>query len=263
MIGKINIYTDDWCDVVFEGKNQEYGAYEDRQKAPKRHMISLLIAVVFFSLAVSAPTLIRVFLPKKNVKENRTVVLENIKMDAPKDKPLEAPPPPPLKAAIKFTPPEIKPDEEVTEEVKTQDQLIDSKAAISITDVVGSDDPNAVDPADLRKDVTEEANVVYQTVEQMPEFPGGIEEMTKFLQKNLVYPPSAQENGISGKVYIQFVVDKSGKISNVKVMRSLGGGCDEEAVRVVRKMPPWTSGKQNGKAVSVWFTLPINFMLSE
>jgi protein TonB len=265
MSGKINLYTEEWVDIVFDGRNQEYGAFENRQKAPKRHILALTIAVAFFSIAVSAPVLIKVFLPKKEKKEQRVVTLENLKMDAPKEeKQIEAPPPPPVKAAIKFTPPEIKPDEEVADdEMKTQDQLIDSKAAISIADVQGSLDANAVDPADLRKDFTEESNQIYTTVEQMPEFPGGIEEMYKFLGDNLKYPQSAIENGITGRVYVQFVVDKNGRISSIKVIRPLGGGCDEEAIRVVKKMPSWAPGKQNGKSVSVWYTLPINFSLGE
>lgn len=97
--------------------------------------------------------------------------------------------------------------------------------------------------------------------EDMPEFPGGNQAMYKYLSENIKYPTMAMESGISGRVYVSFIVEKDGSISDVKVMRGIGGGCDKEAVRVVKNMPKWTPGKQKGKAVRVKFTLPINFKL--
>jgi len=96
-------------------------------------------------------------------------------------------------------------------------------------------------------------------VDKMPEYPGGSDAMFKFLYKNAVYPPLAKEKKISGKVFVQFVVEKDGKISNIKVIRGIGGGCDEEAMRVISLMPAWKPGTQNGKPVPVYFTLPIIF----
>jgi protein TonB len=99
--------------------------------------------------------------------------------------------------------------------------------------------------------------------EQMPEFTGGTEEMYKFLGKNIMYPAQARENSIEGKVLLTFVVGADGKISQIEqVGKKLGWGCDEEAIRVVKNMPAWTPGKQNGKAVTVKFTLPIRFQLN-
>ena len=98
-------------------------------------------------------------------------------------------------------------------------------------------------------------------VEQMPEFPGGQTELIKYLQKNLRYPAAARENGIEGKVVLQFVVDETGNISDIQTVRDIGGGCAEEAIRVVKSMPPWKPGKQNGNAVKVYFKLPVTFKL--
>ena len=104
-------------------------------------------------------------------------------------------------------------------------------------------------------------NDIFEVVEQNPSFPGGDAELMKWLQKNLKYPPIAQENGIQGKVYIQFVVNKDGSIVDPKIIRSADTSLDKEAMRVVQAMPKWTPGKQRGKAVRVRFTLPITFRL--
>jgi protein TonB len=100
-------------------------------------------------------------------------------------------------------------------------------------------------------------------VEEMPSFPGGPEAMFKYIGKELKYPEEAVEQGIEGAVYIAFVVERDGSVSDVKVLRGIGGGCSEEAVRVVQRMPKWTPGKQNGKLVRVRYTLPIRYKLQE
>jgi protein TonB len=123
-------------------------------------------------------------------------------------------------------------------------------------------DPNASYDFSAETQVVEEkAPEIFMYVEQMPEFPGGQVELLKYLQKNLRYPAAARENGIEGKVVLQFVVDESGKISEIQTVRDIGGGCAEEAIRVVRSMPPWKAGKQNGNAVKVYFKLPVTFKL--
>lgn len=102
---------------------------------------------------------------------------------------------------------------------------------------------------------------VFMVVETMPEFPGGEKEMYKFIIKQLEYPRIAREEGIEGKVFVQFVVNKEGKVTKAKVLRGIGYGCDREALRVVKKMPRWKPGTQQGKRVSVVFTLPFDFKL--
>jgi protein TonB len=109
--------------------------------------------------------------------------------------------------------------------------------------------------------VNEDENQIFVFVEEYPEFPNGEENMYKYLGSNIKYPHEALENGIQGTVVVKFVVEKDGSISNVKAVRKIGGGCDEEAVRVVKRMPRWKPGKQSGKPVRTEFTLPIQFKL--
>jgi periplasmic protein TonB len=262
MPGKIDIFRGDWCDLVFESKNKEYGAFVNRQLSGRRHALALILGVSLFTVGVSAPVLLKYLAPEKKERMVEVTKLADIKIDKPiENKVEELPPPPPLKTTVRFTPPVVT-NEQVTEEIKTVDELKETKATISIADVKGSDDANAVDIADL-KTAVEEKEEPLQFVEQMPEFPGGQEALQKYLGANIRYPSIASEMGISGRVILQFVVDKNGKISNIKMLRGIGGGCDEEAVRVVKGMPSWRAGRQNGKEVPVYFTLPVLFTLKE
>lgn len=102
---------------------------------------------------------------------------------------------------------------------------------------------------------------IFLVVENMPEFPGGEAAMYKFIGKNIEYPRMAKESGISGRVFITFVVERDGSVTDVQILRGIGGGCDEEAVRVIRKMPRWSPGKQRGKPVRVQYRMPIKFTL--
>ena len=106
-------------------------------------------------------------------------------------------------------------------------------------------------------------NTVFTTVDQMPEFPGGLPGLAKYLSENVSYPQTARESGIQGRVIVYFVIETNGRVSNTKVIRGIGGGCDEEAVRVVNAMPRWKPAKQEGKKVRVSFNLPINFKLTD
>lgn len=174
-----------------------------------------------------------------------------------------APPPPALKSTIKFTAPVIKKDEEVhdDDELKSQDELTETKVQISIADVKGNDELNGKDIADLQEVITQapeaQEEEPYMMVEQMPQFPGGPAELLKYIAKNLKYPVIAQENGIQGKVILRFVVNAQGHVENVKVLRSLDPYCDKEAIRVVKSLPQWIPGKQNGRNVPVYYTCPI------
>ena len=174
-----------------------------------------------------------------------------------------------IKSTIKFTPPVIKDDSEVKDEevMKTQEEVTDSKLSVSTSDVKGnSKDADAVDLADLqqqKKVVEEEVVKPYVVVEQMPEFPGGDQTMRKFLRDNIRYPMMARESGITGTGYVTFIVSTTGQISDVKLLRGIGGGCDEAAVRVVKTMPRWIAGRQTGKPVPVQFNLPIKFSLNQ
>jgi periplasmic protein TonB len=262
MAQKLNIYAEEWCDLVFEGKNQTYGAFVLRKFRDKRHRIAIIATFTFFILAFSIPTLLSIISPKGRTRNVDVTMLSDINLEKDKKEPpkLEKPPEE-IKASIKFTPPVIAPDEQVKEEMKSQDQLSESKDAISIADIKGGSE--GTDIAEVKKTaVVEEEDKPLLVVEQNPEFSGGYEAMQKFLRDKIQYPTLAQESGIQGTVFVQFVVSKTGKISNVKILRGIGGGCDEEAVRVVKEMPNWIPGRQNGQAVPVMFQIPVKFQLN-
>jgi protein TonB len=264
MAANNNIFSDEWCELVFTAKNHEYGAYELRKNSSRRHLRALLIASVLFVFFVSTPVLLRQILPKTREKDVSVRTLADIKIDKPKEDEIikELPPPPPMRNTIKFIPPVIKPDELVAEEEQPVliKEVIESKQAISnVTFDKGTDDVTA--PVATNNMITEETDQPFVIVEQMPQFPGGENEMIKFIMNNLRYPPLAQDNGISGTVIVNFVVDREGKIGRIKVVRGIGGGCDEEAIRVLEKMPPWSPGKQGGRTVLVSYTVPFKFIL--
>ena len=271
MATRANIFSDEWCDLVFQDRNKLYGGYLLRKLSSRRHAISLVIAIVIFVLGVSSPSIIKSITPEKKEKDVTVRTLTDIKLDKPKeavDEIVKAlPPPPPLKNVIKFTAPVIKPDEEVAEEEepKMQEEVVESKAAIGNIDYdKGTDDPTAEMPDVMPTEdqqIVEEKMEPFLVVEQMPDFPGGEAELYRYLEKNMKFPAMARESGVTGTVYIKFVVGKDGKISNITLLRGIGAGCDEEAMRVISGMPAWKPGKQNGVTVPVWFTLPIKFTL--
>jgi protein TonB len=161
---------------------------------------------------------------------------------------LPPPPPPPPQATTQIE--IVANDEEIAEELVIEDLDIDENSQV---EMVVSEYVEAIE------EVVEEE--IFTIVEKMPEFPGGIEALFSYLGKNIEYPDLAKDAKIEGKVYITFVVNSNGGIDNVMVLRGIGGGCDEEAVRVVKSMPTWIPGKQRGKAVKVQYNLPINFIL--
>lgn len=264
MAANNDIFSNEWCELVFASKNHEYGAYELRKNSSRRHIRALLIAIFVFVFLVSAPILLKQIMPKRVENDVSVRTLADIKIDKPKEDEIikELPPPPPMRNTIKFIPPVIKPDELVRDEEQPvmQKEVIAAKEAISnVTFDKGTNDIAA--PVATNNKITEETDQPFVIVEQMPQFPGGEYEMIKFIKSNLRYPAAANEMGISGSVILNFVIDKEGKITKIKVVRPIGGGCDEEAVRVLSKMPAWSIGKQGGRAVAVSYTLPIKFLL--
>ena len=265
----IDINQKEWCDIIFKGKNKNFGAYVLRKEYHKQQIKSLIIASILFALALLSPSLIKTVLPEKKVKVVEVTSLANVKNEPIKQKEeiIDAPPPPPLKSSIKFTPPVIKPDEEVQEvdEIKRQDELSETKVAISVADIQGQDDNEAaVDVAELDKnqEITQETEEeIFVVVEQMPEFPGGEIALRQWIAENVKYPVMASENGVQGKVYVQFVVDKDGRISNARIARGVDPSLDKEALRVVNSLPRWNPGRQRGEPVRVSYTVPINFVL--
>lgn len=268
MSQKINLFNDAWVDLLFKDRNQEYGAYELRKDSSRRHRLGIIAAIVLLVLVIFVPILYKQIVEKVKDRNVEVTTLSNIeiekKVEKPKDIIIEKPAPP-LKSSIKFTPPVIKPDEEVQEDeqIKTQEELINTDVNISVADVKGTDEENGQDIGDLNNMIVGEdtTSTPYAVVEQMPEFPGGEAALQRYLHNSVKYPNIAMENGIQGKVYVGFVVERNGSISNVRIARGVDASLDKEAMRVVRMMPKWIPGKQNGEPVRVSFTAPINFVL--
>ena len=267
---KTDIFSLDWCDLVFEGKNKSYGAYELRKNSPQRHFTALIAASLLVLFTASLPALIHEFIPKKKEAEVRVRSFSDIQLEKPKENDIlkEVPPPPPptlMRNTIQFTPPVIKPDEQVNEEdePKMQKEVVEAKAAIGVVNYdKGTDDASAPIPVPAEHaKITEDTEAPFVIVEQMPQFPGGEKEMMNFIKSNLHYPVLAQEMGISGNVIVSFIIDKTGEITGIKVTRGIGSGCDEEAIRVLKLMPKWAPGRQGGRTVRVSYSLPFRFVL--
>lgn len=266
-LSKINIFDTDWVDLIFKGRNQTYGAYVLRKKSSENTNKGIFFAIVFFTTVISTPMiidLIKGLVPKaaEDVKVTEVNTLEEpppVDKDQPPPPPAE--PPPPLKSTVKFTPPEIKPDEEVPDEPPPiQEEMKDKDAG---TETVEGD-PNGVDASLIQPSgdgIAGEAEPEIVTfAEQGAEFPDG--DLYEWLGKTIQYPDMAKQSGIEGKVVVQFVIERDGHITDVEVVKKGGWGFDEAAIDVVKKMKPWKPAKQNGKPVRLRYTLPIKFTLS-
>lgn len=276
-MSKIDLISSDWVDLVFEGRNKAYGAYRLRKSTTKRNILAMVAVVLLLIVAFIILT-VKNFVDEQRAKVAMTQVAELTNYDQPKkkaevkQKKVEVEPErvvERVKSSIKFTAPVIKKDEEVKpdEELKTQDELMSTKTAIGTFDVKGNDDANGeilkakeviAEPEPPKH---EEEDKVFDIVEQQPLFPGGPTALMKYLSENTKYPVVAQENGVQGRVTVQFVVEKDGSVSDVHVLRGVDPSLDKEAVRVVKSMPRWTPGKQNGITVRVNYRVPVLFRL--
>ena len=276
-MSKIDLISSDWVDLVFEGRNKAYGAYRLRKSTTKRNILAMVAVVLLLIVAFIILT-VKNFVDEQRAKVAMTQVAELTNYKQPekkaevKQKKVEVEPErvvERVKSSIKFTAPVIKKDEEVKpdEELKTQDELMSTKTAIGTFDVKGNDDANGeilkakeviAEPEPPKH---EEENKVFDIVEQQPLVPGGPAALMKYLSENTKYPVVAQENGVQGRVTVQFVVEKDGSISDVHVLRGVDPSLDKEAVRVVKSMPRWTPGKQNGITVRVNYRVPVLFRL--
>ena len=282
-MAKIDLYDPKWVDMVFAGKNKEYGAYQLRKGTSGRNIKSLLILVI--AAALVGGFLAWKVIEQKQAEEQQAYMeameLAKLQEQAKKEekkKPEKVQPKIEAKKEIpvaretqKFTAPVIKKDELVKEEnqVKQMDKL-DDKVAVGSEDKEGVKDRTveavrseiavaAPPPPPAPK--PEVATKVFDVVEEMPSFPGGQSALMQYLASNIKYPVVAQENGVQGRVIVSFVVERDGSISDVKVARSVDPSLDREAQRVVKSMPKWKPGKQNGSAVRVKYTVPVVFRL--
>ncbi len=268
-MAKLDIFDPVWLEVVFAGRNKAYGAYELRKENSKITSRALLIGASIFIVLVASPMIIKLisgFVPK----EDKTITTE-VTLTAPPPVDEKTPPPPPPAEPpkpkvdqVKFPPPVVVPAEQVRdEEPPTVEEL---KVADPGQKTIEGD-PNAeikIEEPAGEAEVTEDNNVYsFAAIEVQPEFAGGQTGWGKYLQRSLRYPEMAKENNISGRVTMQFVVEKDGSLTDIKVLRGIGGGCDEEAIRVLKNGPKWKPGVQNGRPVRVSFIQAIVFQLSE
>ena len=281
-MAKIDLYDPKWVDMVFAGKNKEYGAYKLRKGTSGRNIKALLILVI--AAALVGGFLAWKVIEQKQAEEQQAYMeamkLAELQQQAKKEEKKKEPVKPKIepkkeipvaRETQKFTAPVIKKDELVKEEnqVKQMDKL-DDKVAVGTENKEGVKDRTveavrseiavaAPPPPPAPK--PEVATKVFDVVEEMPSFPGGQGALMQYLASNIKYPVVAQENGVQGRVIVSFVVERDGSISDVKVARSVDPSLDREAQRVVKSMPKWKPGKQNGSAVRVKYTVPVVFRL--
>lgn len=251
-------------ELVFEGRNKDYGAYQIRRNYNRTLSVALAITIGAIVLTIAVPKIIDLITGAMEeemtvaVDLSDVVTMEPPPIDETEPPPPPPPPPPPVAATVKFVPPVI--DDEAPEEEPPPIQETETQIA-TVTNEGSGDEVLIVDETPTVVEPVEEE--IFTIVEEMPTFPGGDAEMLKFLRKNINYPPMEQEAGIQGTVYVSFVVDKEGKVTDVKVVRGVASGPNlaKEAERVVKMMPPWKVGKQNGRPVKVSYSIPIKFSL--
>ena len=278
-MSQIDLIDNRWSDIMFENRNKEYGAYVLRRQTTARNIKSIVAVLIIFALVMvymvaknayddyqakhqaqtQVTELTALQEQKKEAKVERKEVIKQEKVEQVVEK---------VKSSIKFTAPVIKKDDEVRpeDEMKSQDEIMNSKVAVGFANVIGNDESGEVLKAKemiINEPVKpkEEENKVFDVVEQMPSFPGGMAALMAYLQKSIKYPPVAEENGIQGRVVCTFVVERDGSVTDVRVAKSVDPSLDKEAVRVVSAMPRWIPGKQNGQSVRVKYTLPVTFRL--
>ena len=287
MAKNVDLTSKEWRDLVFEGKNQEFGAYQLRKSSDKRHNLAMLyvliglavVAAILFSLnmyndyraeieaaeakeraeKMSAAQLAQMEEVEEVEEEVEEQRFEQREIEVPQE----------VLATVQVTQIAIVDAEEVKNEVMDMEAQQEDNTARGVVNQEGSDD------ADKFQAVAEQVVVkepepepvkeeeIFVAVEQQPEFPGGTAALMKWLASNVRYPQMALENGISGRVIVKFVVEKDGSVSGVTLVRGVDKDLDREAIRVVKSMPKWQPGKNNGQAVRCYFNLPVNFKLAE
>ena len=275
-MAKIDLISNEWAHLVFQGRNKVYGAYQLRRSTGKRNIwamvfVAAVAAVTYLGLAAYNSYQAA---QKAKFEAEMEASLLDAKKEAKVEKKTETPKVEQVqkvekvKSSIAFTPPVIKKDSEVKpeEEMKTQDELKETKTAIGAFDVKGNDDAGGTVLKAVEEIAApeppkheEEQNKIFEVVEQQPQFPGG--SVNGWLADHIKYPVVAAENGISGRVVVQFVVERDGSVSQVRVVRGVDPSLDKEAQRVISSMPKWIPGKQNGQAVRSRFTVPVTFRL--
>lgn len=274
-----NIYTNDFLDILFDGRNKDYGAYDLRRSQDRRLRNAIIgtasLALVIIGGYVIDSRLMAADMHKRDTAFNThpvPVPINPIEEVQPVTPPPPARPssPPPASSSITFTTPDITAQEVVDNPMPPIESIGNRTVSVTTTDGPDGSGEEISPFAGTGTGHVVEApkgpdhSTTFTTVEIMPSFPGGEAALFKFLQKNIHYPHMAAENDIEGRVAIQFVVDWEGNITGIKVISNrIGAGLEEEAMRVVKLMPKWNPGRQNGQAVNVQFNLPVGFHLQK
>lgn len=267
MLGpKINLFNGAWVDTIFEGRNKEYGAYVLRKENGRVSVVALAIGAAIFSLAISAPVIMKIIGSGESEAPVETLDTKIVMMEIlePIKKPEEIIHEPvvqkqtkTLVEVVKHVPPVIVEKETVEEEIKSVDDFKDK--------ITGSDNIAASDDGDIvldnthseievKSDIVDDNNI-YVAVEVKPEFPGGMNKFYEFVRKE--YKTPDVDRDLKGNVIVEFVVEKDGSLTDIKVLRDIGYGTGAEAIRTLKKSKKWNPGIQNGVPVRVRYTLPI------
>lgn len=274
MLGsKIDLFGNEWLDVVFDQKNKTYGAYALRRQSGADTTKALLIAGTLFILFFLSPKIINLIKGNEVIDDpgNGTTFVDIAPPPAIDKKilpPVKIEPPKSKVPTVKFTAPVVVANPSIDDPVMLKD-LVDANPGqkkiagdeehgdILITGPTGEGPPQAK--------IVEDNNVygVFTPLEVQPVFPGGMDKFYNYLSKSIRYPSAAQEIGLQGKVFVSFIIEKNGALSDIKVEKKLGSGTDEEAIRVLTASPRWIPGIQNGKPVRVRYNIPISFSLGQ
>lgn len=282
MAKDVDLSSKEWRDLIFEGKNKDFGAYKLRQGSESRHnkaFFYVLIGLVAVCLLIFGYMKYEAYKTQKAEEEAKAKLEQQQKlaqMETEKEEEKEeeveqieieeVKPEAPQLATQLMTELLLTDTPKEDNEIKANEDIQKDNSVMSTFTQAGSDDINLI--KEHKEEVVQEKpreekkkEEVFSHVEQMPKFPGGDAELYKFISNNLNYPAMAIENNVQGRVVVQFVVTKDGSIGNVKVVRSVDRDLDNEAIRVCKKLPKFIPGKQNGQPVNVWYTLPVTFKL--
>ena len=251
--------SSDFNDIVFRNRNKEYGAYLLRKKYNRNVVISILIGIIIIATIIIVPYINARDLQNRQKNAERQVQIKLENLDQPAEQVAPPPPPPPPPSDVvqqqRYVPPQvvdsIKPEE--ANQLMTADQ-----AQVEVTNE---------EVVEIVQQVKEEVQEVmsepepFLSVEEMPEPPGGMKGLYKYIAENTKYPPIAEENNIQGKVFVRFCVTSKGEIAKISIFKGVDPALDAEALRVVKTFPNFKPGKQSGIPVDVWFTVYINFVL--
>lgn len=282
-----NLTSKEWRDLIFEGKNKEFGAYDLRKKSEKRHTLAVIFTLIGLAVIVLIVIGYSKFSDWQAEKRAQELMLERERMsqvemaqeeEIPEEEPEEQKfeqeelpeVPEEVLATVQVTQIAIVDADKVKNEVMTMDEQKEDNTARGVVTQEGNDDADkfqavkeqvVVVPEPQQVKEEPKPDQIFQAVEQPAEFPGGQAALMKWLSNNIRYPESAQQNGVSGRVIVKFVVEKDGSISQASIAKGVDRDLDQEALRVVKRMPKWQPGKNNGQAVRSYFTLPVTFKL--